>query len=172
MTIIVYIESNFLPCLYTSLMCYTSHKYAQMYIGMQWYSQVYRHISAYIGICGHTCRYMYTYLGEYIYICSIMYYDNINKDTITLSYVLLYYCIVIHSYSIPALYLLVPGLAMYPPQVVSCIWPYTILTNSGRSDFNLLNVDRHSLQRYIYVSMENRKTCKSWFKGHQWSSTK
>ena len=61
--------------------------------------------------------------------CSIIYYGNINKYTI--SYFLLFYYIVTHSYCVPTLYLLVPTLTMGAPHVASCGWPYTILTHLG-----------------------------------------
>ena len=54
--------------------------------------------------------------------CSIIYYGNVNKYTITLSYFLLYYYIVTHSYCVPTLYLLVPNLAMGVPYVASCVY--------------------------------------------------
>ena len=63
--------------------------------------------------------------------CSIIYYGNINKDTINLSYFLLCYYIGIHSYCVPTPYLLVPSLATGAPHVASCDWPYAILTYSG-----------------------------------------
>ena len=63
--------------------------------------------------------------------CSIIYHGNINKDTITLSYFLLCYYIVTHSYCVPTLYLLVSTLASGAPHVASCDWPYSILTHSG-----------------------------------------
>ena len=63
--------------------------------------------------------------------CFIIYYGNINEDTITLSYFLSCYYSVTHSYCVPTLYLLVPTGATGVPQIASCDWPYTILTHSG-----------------------------------------
>ena len=63
-------------------------------------------------ICGDGRQVTEVLLYMLYYMCSIIYYGNINKDTITLSYFLpYYYYIVTHSYCIPTLYLLVPALA-------------------------------------------------------------
>ena len=66
---------------------------------------VYQNISEYLSI------YQYVHMCTFVYMSSRIYYGNINKDTITLSYFLFCYYIVIHSYCVPALYLLVPTLA-------------------------------------------------------------
>ena len=63
--------------------------------------------------------------------CSIIYYGNIKKDIITLSYFLLYYYIGTHSYCVPTPHLLVPALTTGAPHVASCDSPFTILTHSG-----------------------------------------
>ena len=88
----------------------------------------------------HVYIYIYIYIyinpdsgscAPYKYMCFIIYYGNINKDPITLRYFLLYYDILTHSYCVPALYLLIPTLAMGAPHLASCVWPYTILTHLG-----------------------------------------
>ena len=85
-----------------------------------------------------------------LYMCSITYYGNINKDTITLSYFLLYYYIVTHNYCTPTHYSLVPALAMGAQHVASCAWPYTILTHSGGEIYTT------RIQRAIYRCSQGR----------------